>query len=530
MIQLKTLLFEVSIDQLKTQFVDTGKITDSEFAEIVDSSGGKSAYATWLTKMVANKIIKPEDLYKYNAYFKIFDRRKREYPFNDINQYKSAQDIAQFIAKSVELANKEQQDPSQQKGVAKEDRYIQFKIGEIEGFTVYELPKGRTDLYATSCQLGKGTEWCTATENTDEYFEQYIKKGPLFIFRKPGSGEKYQFSYEGGHYMDKNDNPITDNPTPVLIKLFQFIESRYSKYRMPLRVKILNFPNTLTKKDLIVNGDLDLGGSGTTITEIPAGLRVSGDLILNAAPITKLPADLWVGKNLELIRTAITELPVGLHVGRDLDLSESRIKSLPVNFTVNGDLHLFRTPITTLPAGLKVKGVLNISNTKITTLPSNLEFGGLDISNTPIQSLPAGFRIKGDLDLRNSSITSLPENLKIKGDLNLENLPITSLPANLSVGGWLIANNTQIKSISSNIRVKRLFIDNTPIQSLPDGLHIEWMLDISNTKIDTIPKRLQVYQLTIENTPLSKKYNVNEIYDLIEKSGGHVRQIYLSRK
>ena len=72
MIRLKSLLFEVSLDQLKTQFVDTGKITDSEFVEIIDATGGKSAYATWLSKMVAGKIINPEDLYKYNSYFKYF--------------------------------------------------------------------------------------------------------------------------------------------------------------------------------------------------------------------------------------------------------------------------------------------------------------------------------------------------------------------------------------------------------------------------------------------------------------------------
>jgi hypothetical protein len=208
MIRLKHLLTEVSLDQLKTQFVDTGKITDSEFTEIIDSSGGKTAYATWLTKHIATKIIKPEDLYKYNSYFKIFDRRKREYPFNDINQYKTLQDISKFIVKSVELINKEKKDPSQQKGVAKTDRYAEFYIGSVDGFNVYELPKGRKDLYASSCELGSGTEWCTATGNTRKYFNQYIADGPLFIFIKPGSDEKYQFSYETNSFMDKNDRPI----------------------------------------------------------------------------------------------------------------------------------------------------------------------------------------------------------------------------------------------------------------------------------------------------------------------------------
>jgi hypothetical protein len=208
MIRLKRLLFEASIDQLKTQFVDSGKLTDSEFTEIIDSAGGKSAYVTWLTKKVVDKIIKPEDLYKYNSYFKVFDRRKREYPFNDINQYKTSNEISQFILKSVDLLDQENSDPSKQKGVARSDKYREFYIGSVDGFDVYELPQGRDDLYGVSCELGSGTEWCTATGKTREYFDDYISDGPLFIFIKHGSSEKYQFSYETESFMDKYDNPI----------------------------------------------------------------------------------------------------------------------------------------------------------------------------------------------------------------------------------------------------------------------------------------------------------------------------------
>ena len=207
-ILLKNLLLEVSLDQLKTQFVDTGKITDSEFTEIIDSTGGKSAYATWLIKHVANKLIKPEDLYKYNVYFKVFDRRKREYVFNDINQYKTQQDLNLFIVKSIELSSQEQADPSQQKGLTKFNKYKEFHIGTVDGFDVYKLPKGRMDLYGVSCELGSGTEWCTATGNVRKHFDTYIETGPLFIFMKPGTDEKYQFSYESKSYMDKNDVSI----------------------------------------------------------------------------------------------------------------------------------------------------------------------------------------------------------------------------------------------------------------------------------------------------------------------------------
>ena len=144
---LKEIITEVSIDQLKTQFVDAGKISSEDFKEIIDATGNKSAYATWLAKKVADETIKSEDISKYKKYFSIFDRNKKSYPYSDINQYKTTNDISQFIKTSVEIANKETKDPSQQKGVARSDKYKEFYMGSVDGFDVYELPKGRKDLY-----------------------------------------------------------------------------------------------------------------------------------------------------------------------------------------------------------------------------------------------------------------------------------------------------------------------------------------------------------------------------------------------
>jgi hypothetical protein len=205
---LKEIITEVSIDQLKTQFVDAGKISSEDFTEIIDATGNKSAYATWLVKKVADETIKSEDISKYKKYFSIFDRNKKSYPYSDINQYKTTNDISQFIKTSVEIANKETKDPSQQKGVARSDKYKEFYMGSVDGFDVYELPKGRKDLYGVSCELGSGTEWCTATGKTKSFFNKYISSGPLFIFIKPGSEEKYQFSYETDQFMDKDDTSI----------------------------------------------------------------------------------------------------------------------------------------------------------------------------------------------------------------------------------------------------------------------------------------------------------------------------------
>jgi hypothetical protein len=205
---------EVSIQQLQTDFVDTGRITKEVFDNILTATKNDSALATWLTARVAGTkkdpaTIKPEDIYKYEQYFDVFKRRKKEYPTSDINQIKTSQQIQNFIKTSADLASQEEQDPSTQKGVSKTEKFKDLKIGDYNGFSVYMIPKGRKDLYPTSCELGSGTEWCTATGNTPSYFEDYIESGPLFIFIDNSDPKnKYQVSFEEEQFMDKYDNPI----------------------------------------------------------------------------------------------------------------------------------------------------------------------------------------------------------------------------------------------------------------------------------------------------------------------------------
>ena len=204
----ESLLIEVSLQDLQAQFVNTGKVSSEDFKQIVDAVGTKTAYATWLTKKVADNLIKGEDIYKYKDYFSIFDRNKREFPVADISQYRTEQDIDTFTAKAAEIREKETQDVSTQKGVSKEDKYRKFYIGSVDGFNVYKIPQGHKELYNTSCELGSGTEWCTATGKTKTHFESYITQGPLYIFLNSENGEKYQFHYERKVFMDKNDRPI----------------------------------------------------------------------------------------------------------------------------------------------------------------------------------------------------------------------------------------------------------------------------------------------------------------------------------
>ena len=214
----ESILNEVSLDMLRQQFVDTNKMSSDVFDDIVSASDGKSSLATWLIVRVLGRdsrkkskviipSIKAEDIYKWGTYFDIFKRHKKEFPIKDIAQIKSPEEVKAFATKAAEIAREEKEDISKIKGVAKSDKYSKLQIGEVGDFRVYKIPKGREDLYQASCDLGSGTEWCTATGKTDSHFKNYIKQGDLYIFDN-GKGEKYQISMAAGQFMDKNDNDI----------------------------------------------------------------------------------------------------------------------------------------------------------------------------------------------------------------------------------------------------------------------------------------------------------------------------------
>ena len=200
-------LREASIHQLRQQFVDGGKIPSEDFEEIANTTQ-KSAYVTWLVKMIVRGLIKQEDIYKWKEYFSVFDKHKNKYLYSDINRYKTAQDVYDFIKTSVDIAEEIKRDPSKEKATPKLEKYKDFYIGEVDGFKVYEIPQGREDLYEVSCDLGSGTKWCTATGNTRKHFDKYIENDSLFIFINPSTKEKYQFNYYENEFVDKYDITI----------------------------------------------------------------------------------------------------------------------------------------------------------------------------------------------------------------------------------------------------------------------------------------------------------------------------------
>lgn len=98
---------------------------------------------------------------------------------------------------------------------------------------LYNGPLGQLAIPETeeaSCELGRGTKWCTAARE-DNAFSRYADKAPLYVWRDK-SGEKYQFYFgDESQFMDSSDRAIGKEKLdsfkkhPVLSKMFKMAET-----------------------------------------------------------------------------------------------------------------------------------------------------------------------------------------------------------------------------------------------------------------------------------------------------------------
>jgi len=103
-----------------------------------------------------------------------------------------------------------------------------------------------------ACELGKGTNWCTAAPGLDYFEDYYEPDDPLFAFvptpdfdedlpkflqrghkTHPAGEEKYQFHYGSEQFMDKNDRPIEGS------NLFKYLHTLLMQTNAPKKYPIV---------------------------------------------------------------------------------------------------------------------------------------------------------------------------------------------------------------------------------------------------------------------------------------------------
>ena len=127
------------------------------------------------------------------AYAKLSERKKLPSEVADIMKLSSIDELQAFFAspEGRELVD----------SLNAKDMEAQRKI-------IYEDSEWQVWIPLTweaSCFYGKGTEWCTATEKTKDWYDRYVKSGPLIDLLRKSDHYKYQIwrdDSESGPYAE----------------------------------------------------------------------------------------------------------------------------------------------------------------------------------------------------------------------------------------------------------------------------------------------------------------------------------------
>lgn len=169
-------------------------------------------FSQWLLSMVKKNKLNMNQLQQASSLLNNYNLNKGKFKSNNIDDYKSVDDLYnEFSSMKDELKTTSKR--SQEKDVKKDVK------------KVYEDSKWLVVIPLTqesSCYYGKGTQWCTAAVESENYFETYNNSGSLYININKKTGDKYQFHFQREEFRDaQNDD---------LVELSEYDEESIAEY------------------------------------------------------------------------------------------------------------------------------------------------------------------------------------------------------------------------------------------------------------------------------------------------------------
>jgi hypothetical protein len=233
--QFKVLIIsEARLEDVVQKYVGDGKpISNEKFEEIRKVTNNEKSYNIWLILRIAGGVIKDEDVYKYEQYFKIFTKYKRLFPIKDISQIKTIDDVETFIRKCIEIKEKDinldvKGETSDGKNYVSPNDIQKLESvgikyhGIADGYQVFEVPNESKDnpeakkryreILGRCAGREQGASIQICTMSSGNYFENYLKDYPgssyWVMFNMSDRNSPYQFHYESNQFMDKNDTSL----------------------------------------------------------------------------------------------------------------------------------------------------------------------------------------------------------------------------------------------------------------------------------------------------------------------------------
>lgn len=312
------LLLEVSIEELRNQFVAKGKLPEDVFDRIVRACGGKSNYATWLCARVANNVCSEDAIETWGERFAVFDRNKSRFQTKDLNTLKTPEQIQNWVQNEFIPVCRDTFKKNISGGSTVDDAMIarleqcqvsDFK-SEITDREYYVFRLGKKD-FDVEKYLGSGTTWCT--RNSKETYDTYISRpdipgtsGDYWIFvNKSNPGEKWQLLVKSGYFCNRNDENFLKKKAALPCEMLKFLKDKYGQQFTPeIRNNIKWLEQSILSQD-DSNSDLNIN-----VEQYLIGVESSYKAykLGGSDESSKILASLGLYKNARVATVALSEL------------------------------------------------------------------------------------------------------------------------------------------------------------------------------------------------------------------------------
>lgn len=203
-------ILEEDIEGMKKYYPN---IPDEKFQELIEldptykkGSNNAGTYGKWILGLANKNNGELDNIGHITDVIKRFDQNKKQLKNKDIMQFKSVEEVDNYLNNDDnynELTDRQKLRQTQ-KNVRNTD--VDKDATKVFENSMWEVWVPNT--YEASCKLGQGTEWCTATTSTRDYFDSYTNDGKLYININKSTGDKYQFHFESESFMDADDEEI----------------------------------------------------------------------------------------------------------------------------------------------------------------------------------------------------------------------------------------------------------------------------------------------------------------------------------
>lgn len=235
------------------------KIDDSVFMALIqldptyrDGSNSLGKYGKWILNLYNKGAISKEDFSEITPLLQQFTTYKNRVQNKDLNAYKTLDDLSDTLAQVVDddsmlsdrqkLRFKKNVKAGKTKVDAEDDYDV---VLETPKFIVY-VP----NTHEASMFLGKGTDWCTAHENSD-WYEEYTEDGhKLYIVKNKKTGERWQYSDLKDDFLDQDDEEFD---IPSLMRQDEKLSEYFKQF---LDVDYYNFDGTWIYEGQLIPTDL----------------------------------------------------------------------------------------------------------------------------------------------------------------------------------------------------------------------------------------------------------------------------------